>query len=430
MLHFICTFFTGCERKTNFLKKGAWIFLLGGYGLLVSNGVCGQALFGEQQVISTDADGANDVFAADLDGDGDTDVLSASFNDGKVTWYENDGSGNFEEQSPISLNTSFPKVIHGADLNNDGDIDILSAHQSLIGLDEVVWYENNGDGTFENMYVVDQQISVPLTLLSADMDADSDIDIVTIDTYNERGQWFENVGDGNFDENPSNSFDVGLFIERFELADLNQDGDIDVIGSSTAYDRLWGFLNNGNGYFSTAFVIGPSNNSSVSIKAADIDNNNTVDVVSAAKNENKIVWYANDGTAYFNGQQIISLECLSPRAVYCADVDNDEDLDVVSACYDDSKIAWYENLGEGNFSSLKLVSSMADGALDVHVADLNGDGNMDIISASENDNKIAWYENLSPPLSVAPHHIQIKQAFTTYPNPVPDHPTNDTTPNH
>ena len=35
------------------------------------------------------------MFAADVDGDGDTDVLSASFYDDKIAWYENDGSQNF-----------------------------------------------------------------------------------------------------------------------------------------------------------------------------------------------------------------------------------------------------------------------------------------------------------------------------------------------
>ena len=40
-------------------------------------------------MISTDAIGARSVFATDLDGDGDTDVLSASFDDDKIAWYEN-----------------------------------------------------------------------------------------------------------------------------------------------------------------------------------------------------------------------------------------------------------------------------------------------------------------------------------------------------
>jgi len=44
-----------------------------------------------ERVISTTANGAHSVFATDLDGDGDTDVLSASEFDDKIAWYESDG---------------------------------------------------------------------------------------------------------------------------------------------------------------------------------------------------------------------------------------------------------------------------------------------------------------------------------------------------
>ena len=50
-----------------------------------------ETYFGEQIVISTDADAARSVHASDLDGDGDMDVLSTSFLDDKIAWYENDG---------------------------------------------------------------------------------------------------------------------------------------------------------------------------------------------------------------------------------------------------------------------------------------------------------------------------------------------------
>jgi len=52
----------------------------------------GNGGFGPQQVITTSADDARSVYAADLDGDGDQDVLSASFEDDKIAWYENLGS--------------------------------------------------------------------------------------------------------------------------------------------------------------------------------------------------------------------------------------------------------------------------------------------------------------------------------------------------
>ncbi len=45
--------------------------------------------------ITTDADFAQSVYAIDLDGDGDIDVLSASELDDKIAWYENDGNQTF-----------------------------------------------------------------------------------------------------------------------------------------------------------------------------------------------------------------------------------------------------------------------------------------------------------------------------------------------
>ena len=42
-------------------------------------------------MITTQADGAISVYATDLDADGDPDVLSASYRDDKIAWYENQG---------------------------------------------------------------------------------------------------------------------------------------------------------------------------------------------------------------------------------------------------------------------------------------------------------------------------------------------------
>ena len=52
-----------------------------------------------ESVISTSAYDATSVYAADVDGDGDMDVLSASYSDDKIAWYENDGSGSFTEHA-------------------------------------------------------------------------------------------------------------------------------------------------------------------------------------------------------------------------------------------------------------------------------------------------------------------------------------------
>ena len=71
--------------------------------------------FGGQQVISSSASEASSVYATDLDGDGDADVLSASSFDDKIAWYENLGGGSFgPEPSDHDLRGRRPvRVRHG-----------------------------------------------------------------------------------------------------------------------------------------------------------------------------------------------------------------------------------------------------------------------------------------------------------------------------
>ena len=96
-----------------------------------------------ERVISTNADNTQDVFAADVDGDGDIDVLSASVDDDKIAWYENDGSQNFTERV-ISTAADNANTVFATDVDGDGDIDVLSASGAD---DKIAWYENPGTPT-------------------------------------------------------------------------------------------------------------------------------------------------------------------------------------------------------------------------------------------------------------------------------------------
>jgi hypothetical protein len=100
------------------------------------------------------ADGASSVYAEDLDGDGDLDVLSASLYGDKISWYENtDGAGHFGSQQVITTAADGARSVYAADLDGDGDFDILSASA---GDGKIAWYENrpigdsNDDGAFDS----------------------------------------------------------------------------------------------------------------------------------------------------------------------------------------------------------------------------------------------------------------------------------------
>ena len=114
--------------------------------------------FGSQQVITLSADGATCVYATDLDGDGDADVLSASRYDDKIAWYENLGGGSFGSQQVITLSANGAFSVYATDLDGDGDVDVLSAS---IWDDKIAWYENlmftdcNGNGIHDGTDIAD-----------------------------------------------------------------------------------------------------------------------------------------------------------------------------------------------------------------------------------------------------------------------------------
>jgi hypothetical protein len=88
----------------------------------------GNGSFSTEQIISTNADGAYAVFAIDLDGDGDNDVLSASVVDHKIAWYINDGNGNFSVPSKsLVLILMVQTSVYAIDIDGDDDNDVLSA---------------------------------------------------------------------------------------------------------------------------------------------------------------------------------------------------------------------------------------------------------------------------------------------------------------
>ena len=64
--------------------------------------------------------GANSVFAADVDSDGDIDVLSTFHFDCTVVWFENDGNETFIAHI-ITSNASGPRTVYAVDLEGDRD---------------------------------------------------------------------------------------------------------------------------------------------------------------------------------------------------------------------------------------------------------------------------------------------------------------------
>ncbi len=356
----------------------------------------GAGTFGVQQVITTSANGAVSVYAADIDGDGDIDVLSASFNDDKIAWYENtDGNGSFSVQQVITTNTDSAYSVFASDIDGDGDMDVLSA-SDYDG--KIAWYENtDGAGTFGTQQIITTNTSGAYSVYAADIDGDGNMDVLSASFFDDKIAWYENTdGTGTFGTQQIITSIGASGAKSVYTADIDGDGDMDVLSASEQDDKIaWYENTDGAGTFSAQQVITTNTNLAKSVYATDIDGDGDMDVLSASALDDKIAWYKNtNGVGTFGAQQIITTNADYAKSVYAADIDGDGDMDVLSASEFDDKIAWYENTdGAGTFGMQQIISTNANGALSVYAADIDGDGDMDVLSASDYDGKIAWYEN-------------------------------------
>ena len=350
---------------------------------------------GPEQIISGMANGALSVFAADLDGDQDLDVLSASFVDDKIAWYENlDGEG-FGPPVVISTQANYATSVYAADLDGDGDIDALSSSRFD---NKIAWYENlDGAGTFGGQQVISSIASNTWSVHAADLDNDGDIDVLSASEGNNKISWFKNLdGAGSFAP-PVHIWQAAAGVRSIFVADVDGDGDPDLLSATYDDDTIsWHRNVNGEGQFAPPTVISAEAAGAKSVFAADLDGDGDIDVLSASFVDDKIAWYENaDGEGSFGAQQVISSAALGAESVFAADIDRDGDLDVLSASIDDNSILWYENQdGAGSFGAARVISANAIGAADVFSVDFDGDGNADVLSASRYDDKIAWYRGV------------------------------------
>jgi VCBS repeat-containing protein len=358
------------------------------YAVTVTPPVATDGIFGDPSTISAAANGANSVFAADMDGDGDLDVLSASRFDDRIVWYENNGDAGapaFTERT-ISTNANAAIKVIAEDVDGDGDMDVISA--SVYDA-RIAWYENDGSQMFTARTISTGGIPAQ-GVFAADVDGDGDMDVLSASAYDGRIAWYENDGSETFTARTISTAVPGA-VDVF-AADVDGDGDMDALSASVYDSRIAWYENNGSQTF-TARTISTAAQGAQDVFAADVDGDGDMDVLSASYSDDTVAWYENNGSQTFT-ERNISAVADGAVSVFAADIDGDGDVDALSASYSDSSIAWHENDGAQSFTE-RTVGTAGVGALSVFAADVDGDGDLDALSASR-AGEIAWYENQSP----------------------------------
>ncbi|MDE5099709.1 MAG: DUF4347 domain-containing protein, partial [Trichodesmium sp. St16_bin4-tuft] len=181
-------------------------------------------------VISDNANGAYSVFAADVDGDGDMDVLSASINDDKIALYLNDGSNNFTEQT-ISTNADGAISVFAADVDGDGDMDVLSASYWD---NKIALHLNDGSNNFTEQ-IISNNARGAESVFAADVDSDGDVDVLSASFNDSKIALYLNDGSNNFTEQTISTNADGA--QSVFAADVDGDGDVDVLSASERDDK-------------------------------------------------------------------------------------------------------------------------------------------------------------------------------------------------
>ena len=91
--------------------------------------------------------------------------------------------------------------------------------------------------------------------------------------------------------------------------------------------------------------------------AIDIDDDGDIDVLGTADYADDICWWENDGSENFTKHTIDS-EFDGAISVYAIDLDKDGDVDVLGAALEADNICWWENDGSENSPSIRRRSLM------------------------------------------------------------------------
>ena len=223
----------------------------------------------------------------DLEGDLDLYVASGSVNQ----LYRNNADGTFTEisnKSGTAGNSVKSKDIAFGDFDDDGDVDLFVLNKDGSSR----FYDNRRQGYFSDITtkVGLNFLGQPSTVVSGDYNNDGHLDLFIADLAGEQHAIFQNKGDGTFikDEPSLSALDglAGFVIIKADFADVDNDGYLDLLvaGRSTRKDKYQSGLlllhNNGQGKYTDASSSLPPELGIIElVKTADLDNDGDLDII-------------------------------------------------------------------------------------------------------------------------------------------------------
>ena len=329
------------------------------------------------------------VAAADLNGDGKLDLVTANQDSNDVSVLLGNGDGTFQAQRRFAAG-SLPSSVVVADLNRDGLPDIATANA---GSGNVSVLLGNGDGTFrpQQRFPVG---ALPFAVAVADLNRDSLPDLVTANKSSNDVSLLLGNGDGTFQAQRRMALNEDDLPGALTLADPNGDGTLDLVVANSGTNGVSVLLGTGDGTFQAQRRF-PTGDTPVGVAAADLNRDGRLDLVTANLISNDVTLLLGTGDGAFQAGRGFAAG-RNPRAIAVGDLNGDGKLDLVVTNQTDNQVSVLLGTGGSSFLPARRFATGPPPSpfgriglpVSVAVADLNGDGAPDIVVANYYSNEV------------------------------------------
>ncbi|MFY0599432.1 MAG: VCBS repeat-containing protein [Cyclobacteriaceae bacterium] len=362
-------------------------------------------VFSSENQINTNTEFRRAVDYADIDNDGDYDLISGG--QGSVIANINDGTGNFGDDIVIASGFSGSDIYSLApgDFDDDGDIDIVFS-DAING--DIYLISNGGDNVNWSLVSIYLGTAVPYSLYLEvlDFDQDGDLDILSANGGTNGITFLRNDGSDTFTSLLLNNVDDTNFLDK---GDVDLDGDLDFVVSTynetTGNNTITIWWADGSGGGSSGQQVSATVSGVESVHLVDINGDGNLDVLTGTSDgTGKIYWYENKPETGFTDWTENTIESdFSADEIISGDLDGDGDQDVIAVTFGSSNgqtMFWYENQGDGTFSTRNEIGFNRSGASSVKAVDLDNDGDLDLLASGyfavdPIGGWVSWVENLN-----------------------------------
>ncbi|HYE15855.1 MAG TPA: FG-GAP-like repeat-containing protein, partial [Pyrinomonadaceae bacterium] len=331
-------------------------------------------------------DGPLSVAVGDFNRDGRADLATANNGSDDVSVLLGNGAGGFATATNFGVGAGLTSVAVG-DFNGDGKPDLATANYGSYKVSVLI---GNGDGTFgpKADYGVG---AAPRSVAVGDFNRDGRADLATANELSDNVSVLLGNGAGGFAT--ATNFDVGVIPTSVAVGDFNRDGKPDIASANLESDNVSVLLGDGAGGFGPKadFVVGVS---PLSVTVGDFNRDGKPDLATANPSSADVsVLLGNGAGGFATATSFVVGD--APQSVTVGDFNNDGNPDLASANHYANNVSVLLGDGAGGFAT-KTDFAAGGGPASVAVGDFNRDGKTDITSANQGNSVSVLLNNCLP----------------------------------